>query len=60
MDAVVQHQISDGSDNRKTLIAVESLQESRIHSIAVNTDSIESTCKYHRIPSNERKNIEMY
>ena len=60
MDAVVQHQISDGTDNRKALIAVESLPESRVQSIALNTDSIESTRKCHRIPSNKRKNIEIY
>ena len=50
INAVIQHQNSDGTDNRKALIAVESFPESKVNCIALNTDTIESNCKCHRIP----------
>ena len=47
MDAVAQHQNSDSTDNRKPLTAGESLPESRVISIALNTDTNESNLKFH-------------
>ena len=47
MDAEAQHQNSDSTDNRKPLTAIESLPESRVISIALNTDTNESNVKFH-------------
>ena len=47
MDAVAQQQNFDSTDNRKPQTAVESLPESRVISIALNTDTNESNVKFH-------------